>query len=814
MIVETVSPTPFALLRRAKNFRYREEDYILQQFSDYDDPVTALTDECRRVLKSIATANESTTSKTSTSLQDASWSRFEDIGFSGFSEEFDDADEPDESVLGKKAPQLQGLRTKPATKTTDLGRPTTPSWADFLSSGFIKDAPGGGNPALLLPPDKQLPPINTRSQTSQSHRRGLDDDSMLEPGELASITAFNFDDTFWWVWMTSLAGEETPERKSAFGRCTLVETSFSSDWLVMEEIIKGAEPEPEAGAYIAEKKTFFGFSRRTKVSRSKSSGKRAPVKADALGRSDFLSPASKTSIAPDQHARIQAAAAALQQRNKAQQVEEPTSPRRARHTEEMSLKTNSVLTLQPMIMSEAAQAMKWANSYDKNAIRAKYLGDNFAGRGSNVSLLNGGISTNNASTAQLTGANGTPGQSTSQQPAASKENAPPAPPKKPGSPEPRDETKAYPGTNTALLDVLNKGPPVGPGNGRTRPAQPVSEVPQTREKPVPGTPKAPAVPSKDKNTREELSPAAIPLPGDTPAPSTPTGQQPPPMPEEYPRPMERKPVPTVLGKENQPSQTNNVQNTVERSNANGAAVATSQSPESPKHNKLKKKNPQGGFKGLFGRKKADPPAKAPPPRSVSSSSAVAAAKAALEAKAAQNQKTPEPAGKPNAKRFSVGRKNQPEPVAEPIRRAPTVPEEGERQASVPQQEPFRNQSMADSEEQRAEREFSKFDQGPLEDVPAFVPDESLHEHPEHLEESEEPGQEFDEGTNTENISSAHVSEDDGEELSRSISPSDRWAQIRKNAAERNNAPIRQSEEQSRRTDRTADDGDTSGEESE
>lgn len=810
MIVETVSPTPFALLRRAKNFHYREEDYVLQEFSDYDDPVAALTDECKRVLKSIATANESTTSKTSTSLRDASWSRFEDIGFSGFSEDFDAADEPEQSVLGRKTPQVQGLRTTPANKTTDLGRPTTPSWADFLSSGFNKDAPGGGNPALLLPPDKQLPPINTRSQTSQSHRRGIDDESMLEPGELASIVAFSFDDTFWWVWMTSLAGEETPTRKSAFGRCALVETSFSRGWLIMEEIIKGAAPEPEAGAYIAEKKSRFGFSRRTKISRSKSSGKNNQSKADAVGRSNMVSPASKTSIAPDQQARVQAAAAALQQRNKAQQAEEPLSPRRARQTEEMSMKTNSVLTLQPMLMNEAAQAMKWANSYDKNAIRAKYLGDNFAGRGSNISLLNGGMSSaNNASTTQIAGANGNPGQGAQQ--FANKENVPPVPPKKPGSPEPRDESRAYPGNNTALLEMLNKGPPGGPGGGRSRSVQ---EASQLQDKSTPGLPVAPAVPSKERSAQEEVVPAAIPLPGDTPAPSTPTAQKPP-MPEEYPRRMERKPVQSTAGKENQPPQAANAQDSIEKSSANGKAAVAPPSPESPKHNKLKKKNPQGGFKGIFGRKKAEPPAKDPPPRSVSSSSAVAAARAALEAKATQNQKPPEPSSKSNAKRFSVGRKKEAESAPEPVRTAPTVPEEPEeRQAPVPQHEAHdhaqRNQSTVDSEEQRAEREFSKFDQGPLEDVPAFVPEDNPHEQAEHFAPSE-VDQEYDDEINTGDVSPARISEDDGAELTRTISPNDRWAQIRKNAADR--AAMRQSEEQSRRTDRTDDDGDTSGEES-
>ena len=34
------------------------------------------------------------------------------------------------------------------------------------------------------------------------------------------------DRAFWWVWMISLAPEETRERKSAFGRCVVMETTI------------------------------------------------------------------------------------------------------------------------------------------------------------------------------------------------------------------------------------------------------------------------------------------------------------------------------------------------------------------------------------------------------------------------------------------------------------------------------------------------------------------------------------------------------------------------------------------------------------
>ena len=818
MIVETVSPTPFALLRRAKNFHYREEDRLLQRFSDHDDPVTALTEECRRVLKSIASANESTSTKTSTSLLDPSWSRFEDIGFGGFSEEFENADEPENSALGRRPaqPRVQGLRTTPASKTIDLGRPTTPSWADFLSSGFQTETGGG---PTLLPPDKQLPPItiNSRSGTSQSHRRQDDNDSTLEPGELASITAFPLDDTFWWVWMTSLAGEEPSGRKAVFGRCALVETNFSGQWLVMEEIIKGAAPEPEAGAYIAEKKSRFGFSRKSRLNRTKSSGKGALPKADAVGRSNMASPISKTSIAPDQQARIQAAAAALQQKNRAQQDDMPLSPRRARLNDDMSIKTSSVLTLQPMIMSEAAPAMKWANTYDKNEIRSKYLGDNFAGRGSNISLLNGGMSASNSPAVKGT-ASTAPRESAAPAEVSNKENIAPAPPRKPSSPTPRDEKKTYSKSDPALVEMLNKGPSHAQGPFRTQASQPpqppAKESAQRKPAPTAPPPPPPAVPSKDQASTApaDVPPAAIPLPDETPLPATPVREVATTPAQQHPRAMDRKPISTQAEK------------TFDKPQANGSTVASPPSPDSPKQNKLKKKNAPGGFKGIFGRKKEQGAVKPPPRTSSNNSSAVAAARAALEAKAAQNQKAPEkPAPKTTAKRFStLGRKKEPEIAPETTKETAVSPVEdlGEHPAlaaPVAPQPPYaetdRSHSMAETnEEQRAEREFKTFDQGPLDDVPAFVPEDSPKEHLDSRVSEEHIDRDSDEVTQDDEISREPGLEEDDNELTKTGSPIDRWAQIRKNAAER--AAVRQSEEQSRRTDRTDDDGDTSGEESE
>ncbi|KGO75367.1 protein of unknown function DUF1708 [Penicillium italicum] len=388
MIVENVSPTPFSLLRRAKNFEYRDDDWHLQEFANYEDPVDALTDECLRVLRCISSANQSSVSSTkqSTSLRDASWSRFEDIGFSG-SIDSDPEDEGKESAppaTGKTTNSgSAGLQSAPQTGKGDLGRPTTPSWADFMSSGFadennLKNHVG----PLLLPPDKILPPIaSVRGMSSQSHKRSLDLEPALEPGELASIKDLDMDDSFWWVWISSLSGDEPSARKAVFGRCALLETRIrDTKWLILEEQIKGAAPEPEAGAQIVEKKRFFSFgSRKGKLNRSKSLAKKMPNIEDSYKRPNNQGTHSKTSIGPDQHKRIQEAAAALQKKHREQEAE--AKENRAIPNNSRSSKTNSDMTLQPAIVNEASQAMKWTKNYDKGAFRAAYLNDNRAGTG-------------------------------------------------------------------------------------------------------------------------------------------------------------------------------------------------------------------------------------------------------------------------------------------------------------------------------------------------------------------------------------------------------------------------------------------------
>lgn len=668
MIVNSVSPTPFALLRRTNHFQYRDDDQALQQFSNYEDPSKALTDECRRVLKSISSANQSqvSSSKRSTGLRDASWSRFEDIGFSGAFDEAEEDEEEESNFMKPKKPQ--GLRATAQSRTADGGRPTTPSWADFMSSGFVDEATNGPVTPLLLPPDKILPPIDiSRGRSSQSHRPRLESENDLDPGELANITRFDLDDAFWWVWISSLAGEEPPERKAAFGRCALVETVIpGGKWLVMEEVVKGAAAEPAGGTYIAEKKSRFGWTRRSKGSgRRKSTGKRDgelndpqnPYKgAQSVGMS-------KTSIGPDQHARIQAAAAQLQ----AKQRQQENQQRRGRNDPEtVSQKTNSVLTLQPVIMKEASPAMQWASKYDKAAIREAYLANNTTGRGLGQANMNG-----NGYFDDLT-----PGGSMLH--------------RNPSSTE-RDLPKVPLETPPAAKDV----PSVVPSKSSIPPPAP-----------MPPTPAAVEV----KQQRYESEKAAeVALPQDT-------------------HPIERKPTEGLNGT------TPRIEPSLEQVRVGEPrAVLTPEpiesrkpisggSPESQKHNKLQKKvvkDETRGFRKMFGRNK-NRNSKLP-----ENATTVLSDFQAPTQKEGQLQA----GGAAIDRRFSGFQKS---PVASPAI-APT-PEPKVEDETTPVQSPGPVPAMSyelslrddvsrvdTADQHEANQAFSSFDQGPLEDMPAFVP---------------------------------------------------------------------------------------------
>ncbi|KAF4971398.1 hypothetical protein FSARC_1760 [Fusarium sarcochroum] len=754
MIVDTVSPTPFALLRRANHFQYREQDRALQEFSEHDDPIQALTDECRRVLKAISGANQSqvSSSKHSTSLRDASWSRFEDIGFSSTLDE----EEDDESALAYKR-QPPALRRTPASGN-GLGRPTTPSWADFLSSGFV-DENQATRSNLLLPPDKVLPPLETqRQQSSQSHRPRLEHDHSLEPGELASIATFSLDESFWWVWMSSLAPEETAERKSAFGRCAVIETKIiSGRWLVMEEMVAGAAPEPQEGAYIAEKKGFFSWTKRGKgLGRRKSAGKQSVENVGQNG-------GSKASIGPDTHARIQAKAAQLRaaEQHGKKMAQQPQYQRRGRTDADlMAEKTNSVLTLQPAIIGEASSALKWVSKYDKGTIKDLYMANNNMGRGTAVSpipseSMNGDAISNSGLHIQ--------------------EQPPRVPVKDVATPI--ASPTFPPGSNEMSRKPL------------PQPEQPIeAQPPQPEREHVQAPPPVPA-----PEPAHEPIPEPVPEPVHEPAPQPHL-----PVSPLSPAPPPKDDAPHDFSREDMVS-------------------PTPSSPESKKKNKLQKPEKENrGFRKLF--------------RKNRSSKLPDNAAANVHEFLRQNQATPEPPVQQTptpAETPAVQRVPVPAPAPAPVQAdeadlpTPTPAaefvtpmEEPVQRVDTPQRnhdipEPTIDQSqipLGAKDSVPVQKQVPQFNQGPLEDQPAFAPESDdendatpppIARSPRHSPQIGGPSQ-------------------SEEKLSHSAGPGvqDRWAQIRKNAAERAaSRPDEQLRPTYSNSNRTGDgDDDTSGEE--
>lgn len=762
MIVDSVSPTPFSLLRRAKNFEYRDDDAALQQFSAFEDTVKALTDECRRVLESISTANQSIVSPEA--APDPSWSRFEDMGFSGI---LGSSTDKTNGSIGGGPREFSSMRSGPHSVTNDFGRPTTPSWADFLSSGFA-DENNRTPPTTLLLPTQKLPPLGevARVHSSQSHiRNGLVEED-LEPGELASITQFDLDETFWWVWMTSLASEETTERKAAFGRCTLIETRIpGAKWLVMEEQVKGASSGPEEGAYIAEKKSKFSFTRRGRLGRRKSTGKKA-TSQEPYNRATTSTPLSKSSIAPDQHAKIQAAAARLAQNDRDQKDAALTAQRRGRTDDMTSVKTNSVLTLQPHLLNEAGPAMKWDKkfgeaAFDKDALRAQYLGDVSAGKGSG--------SKDNL----LTAANG---RSSPLSPDIANRDLPALP---------RSEMEA-----SSMLRADSRSPARLSAKTPSADAASATRVPWPTDSPT-QTPVAKEKPFATALPTEQTFPA--PLLDDKSTPSTETIAQHPALRKAVP---DRKPIVAP-------------QPFVQASEEQSQAPERKQSP-----NRLKKKE-GGGFRKLFGRKKTDNLEVA---KSTTHEDGRFSPMPDVSRSASRFEDHPAVPEKPSP-RCSVDQAEVP--------REPSLKYEQNTGASsmvLPEAHKLDDATVpgAPATQQEIDQAFTRFDQGPMEDMPAFVPAD-VDSDDEAAAAPSVPRRQVPQIDDVPNPATPtqyvpHQSDDISEEsidLTRHVSPSqDRWTQIRKNAAER---AQRLSEEQVHRSrsqsqSQRTDEGETSGEE--
>jgi len=740
----------------------------------------------------------------------------------------------------------QGLRAAPRSRN-NANRPTTPSWADFLSSGFSEDDLPKTNPAFSMPSGKMLPPIG--SQTPSRQVNGGDD--VLAPGEMAAIVNVELDDAFWWVWMTSLSGEEPADRKSVFGRCALIETTvLNGSWLIMEEQVKGASPDPAEEAYIAPKKSsIFSFTKRGR-------GKEVKVKDDnasfapsePLERVTSPTP-SKGSLAPDQASRIKSAAAELARRQTDRDGD--TNQRRGRYDDAASVKTSSMMTMG--MMSEASPAMRWANAYDKNATRKQYLGDSFAGKGlgadgpsdrtSSVMLFNDG-----ASSVMPTAPALSPGISMFPSDAMQDRELPALP----------REEQAVVGASASLPTEL--------------PADNIAYADSPQEpRTLPG--KAPEVhisPADDNEALEEAE--QIPLPETTyhergnpldkevgmsvpPVSPTRIGRKPGPRSgdlSEHPafrqkvveEPVEEPYIASSLPApppQNQQSPTNPAAIAAQRAME---VRAPSSSPESQKYVQAHLKK-QGGLKKLFGRKKDNPN------------------RNSLDVAAQPNTNGLAPPSESNlGRRLSLMRK-KPSSRSTPRVSQPAIPQttsESIQEPTMPDSHSHFQGSMASLSQVNTppdanpHEEFSRFDQGPVE-MPAYrhsddgdeyeslhapapqrfntalasriAPErqrEPEHEHAPYHDPEPESEHEPEDARNfvTPMEHRSNMAEDAQSEASmddhrqpESDPSQDRWAKIRENAAKR---AARASEEQSTKSRpsqsvRETDDGETSGEES-
>lgn len=819
MIVDAVSSTPFALLRRAKHFEFRDDDHVLREFSSHSDPVSALTEECRRVLESISSANQSMAARSRRANlagarlpsglpnpEDDSWYRFQDQGFSSF----EPANTVQSSVTppAMQSPGLGSLQSAAQSKQNFGGRPTTPSWADFLNSGFADDG-SDKTPQILLPPGKQLPPFGLdRSESMFS----LDDSDDLEPGELASISQFELDDSFWWVWMTSLASEEPPNRKGAFGRCALIETLIPGGrWLVMEEQVKGAAPSPEIGAYIAEKKSRFGFSKRSRSTRRNRTIKEH-VSSEPFG-SPVPAVPNKRSITAEEVTLIKAAAARLNQEQSfpPNLLGEP-NVRRGRYDDAASTKTNSVMTLG--ITKEAGPAMKWANSYDKEAVRKQYLGDNFAGKGfgrDDASSRYSMFTTDNE-LKPIVSAKST------------ERELPPTP---------------FTGTGTEPERVAGNNEEVLPAPLPPKRSEYVPEVVEAQTSHAAQVHSPVATPYEEHFVPAE-APVEVPLPDPSPYEETTLPQ----VQEQSPRSTYTgSPASQKVGREPLPQEpdqpavhpafrnqdihddtTGPVQEASAAAMGARAAWKAQQKPSSPPKAAKKKHGATAGLIKMFNRKKEDVHRRPAPE--------VATSKKTLQA----------PSEVSLGRRLSLMRRKDPKPTEEQT----PEPQVQEVRSNGGQSNAFEPQVMAESLNvegesrpttqhlEEAHEEFSKFDQGPITDAPAFAPRSSVDTdvsrdfdgpsvpryRPDETE--QEPRHEAVEHTSPSTMDESFSAKDPVSPVVDSESPTlaysnDRWAQIRRNAAERaargSEDTSLQSHDQSNLTERT-DEGETSGEESE
>lgn len=413
----------------------------------------------------------------------------------------------------------------------------------------------------------------------------------------------------------------------------------------------------------------------------------APIEIPTKFDPSIPPPLNRTKIGPDQAAKIQAAATSLRQ----QQAQLENQSRLPAGGQRSSQRTNSVFTLQPVILSEATPAMKWANKYDRDAIREAYL-------------------------------NGIPLEVHSR---PSTERSLPALPT-----EDADEERLE--------------------DRRPRPVSLMPPPPPPMHKPDP--------PSKYDNRPAPISKVMPAMPSPTFSPGL------------------FIPSPTTNGRTSPALQSPPISPPSQRSR-----TSNNSTPE-----KIKKTN---RFKSFFSSKKPEPIATGrtiPQPTENSNNGNLSLPSPGLGRRLSMQKKRNAPVAFQGTVTDST-----PAPVTSTVTSAP---QRHESEFSNPGSEEMRETTQG----------FSSFDQGPL-DAPAFVPDDSP--------DATEPSSPVEETRPAvpEKEDPVLISEDSAPTSSSEVMPvQDRWAQIRKNAAERAKVVPKASEELDARG--SMDEGETSGEE--
>lgn len=457
---------------------------------------------------------------------------------------------------------------------------------------------------------------------------------------------------------------------------------------------------------------------RSMLTRRKSIGHSSvPVDLPAKFDPSIPPPMQRTRVGPDQAAKIQVAAAALRQQQAQLENSHMRSPTGGQRSAQ---KTNSVFTLQPVIMSEATPAMKWASKYDRDAIRDAYLN---------------------------------------------------------GLPLPDGNAPSRPVTERSLPAL----PTEDDDEREEQRLRPVSMIPPPKDRPEPISKNEP-VNRRPTNKPAPISKVTQVLPSPTSAPMN--------------HPALSLPSPTTNGRISPALQSPPLSPPSQNSRA-----STSSTPE-----KTKKAN---RFKSFFTSSKKVEPATtdrtSPQPIEMLKNSNLAAPSTLLGRKPSMSKK------KTNPIEFKAA-------VSAPV--TPIIPTSNSR----PKLHDSGSSNPGSEEVRVATQAFSSFDQGPLPDQPAFVPDSPAISEPptpvsEHIpmmvhEPIHEPVHESVHQAIHEPVyevgESIAISEESALSSPEVIPVQDRWAQIRRNAAERAKAPVQAEEFSDARG--SIDDGETSGEE--